>query len=146
MTSILLPTRKPPCNIIHLVTHKKYNHAITFMHYPCIHIHALSMHSILLSTRNITIHHSCIIHASCIYALFMQQSCYPQEHNHALSMHSFPCIIFYALPIVHCHSSWYLQDHKHAITFILLFTRSQLHRSNIIKCPLRGSTYSKPHA
>ena len=57
-------------------------------------------------------HYSCnhlVIHKRYNHALFMQQSCYPQEHNHALAMHSHSCIFI------------------HAFTFILLFTRAHVH-------------------
>ena len=85
MTSILLPTRKPHNNW-HLSCYPQESHHALSMHSnPCIihafTFHALSMHSILLSTRHIIIHHPCIIHALCIHALFMQQSCYSQDHN-----------------------------------------------------------------
>ena len=75
--------------------------------------------------NNLVIHKNTIMHYPCI---------------------QIPCILIYALPIVHCHSSCFSQDHKHATTFILLFTRSRSHRSNIIKCPLPGTMYSKHHA
>ena len=120
---------------IHLVTHKKVTNVHLAIHKK--HNHALSIHSILLSTRNITIHHPCIIHALCIHALSMQQSCYPQEYKHALSMrchpciihafifmHSYSCIFIYAFTFMPCHSSCCLQDHKHTTTFVLLCARS----------------------
>ena len=124
------------------------------MHYPCNITHALSMHPNLSCHPQEYKHalsmqcHTCIIHAStpmhypCIHIRLVVH-----KSTHALlSMHSYPCILIHAISFVHCHSSCYLQDHKHTITIILLCTRPQFHRSNIIKCPLQGSMYSKPHA
>ena len=73
------------------------------------HNHALPMHSILLCTRNITIHLPCIIHALCIHALSMR--CHPCITNAFIFMHSYLCI------------------HIHALSFILLFTRSQAYHN-----------------
>ena len=137
MTSILLSTRKP-YNNWHLSCYPQESHHALSMHsHPCIihafKFHALSMHSILLSTRNIIIHLPCIIHALCIHALSMQQSCYPQEHNHALSMHSHSCTTHaftFLLLFTRAHMHYFPCIANRASSFILIFTRSQA-RHNI---------------
>ena len=63
---------------IYLVTHKKVT-----MHYPCIHIHALSMHS-----------NPCTIHA---FNLVIHK-----KHNHTSFMH-YPCIMYTRI-LMHCQS------------------------------------------
>ena len=158
---------------IHLVTPKKVTiHHLCIIHSLC--IHALSMqqscypqeHNHALSMHSYSMHYPCI-HIPCITHAF--NLAMRKKHNHTPSMHC-PCTMYscifhatillstrtqscivHAFISMHCQSCIVihldiLQDHKHAITFILSFTRSQLHRSNIIWCPLRGSTYSKPHA
>ena len=73
-----------------------------------------------------------------MHHVFMHCSCNNLVIHKITIMHLL-CIPIHTISFVHCHSSWYLQDHKHTITSILPFTRSQFHRSNIIMCPLQGS-------
>ena len=109
LTSILLPTRKSPCTI----------HAFTSMHYPCIHIpctiHAFNLaihkkHNYTSSMHYPCTMYSCIFHATILLStrnIIIHHSCI----IHASCIHAFSCIA------------------NRALSFILIFTRSQAHHN-----------------